>query len=253
MPHFESPTMAPTVVPKFSTNAPSLEDVSSLSQTIYSSDKSQASLDASYALVSLLSNSVGIQGLTAFGLVGEVKKCATDKKSIGKREGAMFLIGAVFEKFPTQQPISEAVLLFELPDLLYLSLDALADKQSSVRQAAQYALDELYQHLGPESKATALLPLIEQYQQKRTGKWQGSVGAFRMVERMAEDAKIGTGSQDEEALKDILREAMGRRLEGLIPVVEAGMHDLKNEVSDEPKKCVTQFGMLMCSRLEKLR
>jgi elongation factor 3 len=41
---------------------------------------------------------------------------------------------------------------------------------------------------------------------------------------------MGLGTKEEEEAKDVLREAMGKRLESLIPVVEQGMHDLKTEV-----------------------
>ena len=47
---------------------------------------------------------------------------------------------------------------------------------------------------------------------------------------MADKAKMGMGSKEEEKIKDLLRETMGKKLAGLIPVVEAGMHDLKAEV-----------------------
>ena len=49
---------------------------------------------------------------------------------------------------------------------------------------------------------------------------------------MAGKAKMGQGSKEEERTKDLLRESMGKKLAGLIPVVEAGMHDLKAEVCD---------------------
>ena len=41
---------------------------------------------------------------------------------------------------------------------------------------------------------------------------------------------MGMESLEVEKEKDVLRDAMGKKLEGLIPIVEAGMHDLKSEV-----------------------
>ena len=112
-----------------------------------------------------------------------------------------------------------------------LVLDALADKSSTTRESAQYALDALLNNLKPESLVVALLPIILKYLGKKSGKWQGTVGAFALLGRMADNAKMGMGEAEEEKKKDILREAMGKRLGALIPVVEGGMHDLKAEVS----------------------
>ena len=50
------------------------------------------------------------------------------------------------------------------------------------------------------------------------------------IRRMADKAKMGMESLEVEKEKDVLRDAMGKKLEGLIPIVEAGMHDLKPEV-----------------------
>ena len=229
MPHHESPPMATTVPVK---GAPSADEVSSQANTIFSSKTSQESLDASYALTNLLLNSVGSAGLTSYGVVDEVKKAATNKKNGARREGAMFLLGAVFERFSAQEQISEVVLLYQYPELLYLAFDGLADKGSSVREGAQYAIDALYNNLKPESVSVALLPILVSYLGKKTGKWQGAVGAYQLLGKIAEKAKMGSGSREEEKIKDVLRESMGRRLEGIIPIVETGMHDLKSEVSE---------------------
>ncbi|KAI9698569.1 MAG: hypothetical protein M1820_007459 [Bogoriella megaspora] len=225
--------MAPIMIAKTNGDAsvPDQGDVASLMDTIFNSKTSQTSLDAAYSLTTLLIQSVGFRGLRGYGVLDEIKKAATDKKSIGRREGSMFALGALLEKLPPQQPLSEVVFLLQDESLVPLALDALADKASSVRESAQYALDALFTNLKPESMVAALLPTLMKYLGKKTGKWQGTVGAYELIGRMAEKAKIGIGSQEEEQLKDVLRNAMGRRLEALIPVVEAGMHDLKSEVS----------------------
>ena len=192
---------------------------------------SQESLDAAYALTNLLIKTTGFRGLHGYGTLADIKKAAADKKSGAKRESAMIILGALFERFPPAQPISEVTFLIQDGGMISIALDALADKGAVVREAAQYALDALYNNLKPEAMDVALLPALSQYLGKRSGKWQGTVGAYELIGRMADKAKMGMGSKEEEKLKEVLRETMGKRLASLIPIVEAGMHDLKTEVS----------------------
>ena len=209
---------------------PTQEEVSSLLDSIFLAKTSQASVDAAYALCNLLLNSVGIRGLSVYGILDAIRKGATDKKDGAKRESAMNLLGALFERFTPAQPISEVVFLIQDGGVIALALDALADKGAQVKESSQYALEALFTSLSPESMVAALLPALQRYLGKRSGKWQGTVGAYELIARMADKAKIGLGSKEEERLKDILRDSMGKKLAGLIPVVEAGMHDLKPEV-----------------------
>ncbi|MCJ1364558.1 hypothetical protein MMC16_003670 [Acarospora aff. strigata] len=224
---------------------PTQEEISSLLDTIFTAQTSQASLDACYALTNLLLNSVGFRGLQGYGILADVKKAAADKKSGVKRESAMNLLGALFERFPPQQPITEVVFLLQDGGVVPCALDALADKGSVVRDSAQYALDALFANLKPEAMVVGLLPVLSQYLGKNSGKWQGAVGAYELMSRMADKAKLGMGSKEEEKLKEVLRESMGKRLAGLIPVVEAGMHDLKTEVSKQAVKTMTSLTTLL--------
>lgn len=224
---------------------PTQEEISSLLDTAFKAQTSQQSLDASYALANLLVNSVGFRGLREYGILDEIKKAAADKKNGSRRESAMNLLGAMFEGLPPAQRISEVSFLIQDGGVLGLALDALADKGSVVRESAQYALDALFSCLAPEAMVVALLPALSRYLSKRTGKWQGTVGAYGLIGRMADKAKMGTGSKEEESLKDLLRESMGKKLAGLIPVVEAGMHDLKSEVSKQALRTMTSLTTLL--------
>jgi elongation factor 3 len=126
------------------------------------------------------------------------------------------------------------------------ALDALADKGPVVREAAQYGLDELFKNLSSEALIVGLLPVLSTYLLKRSGKWQGTVGGYKLLQRMADKAKMEVGVSKEEAEnKDILREAMGTKLAGLIPVVEAGMHDLKAEVEKQAVATMTSLTTLL--------
>ena len=213
-----------------STNDPTREEISSLLNTIFTAQTSQASLDAAYLLTNVLLNSAGFRGLVSYDILEAIRKAAADKKDGTRRESAMILLGALFEKLIPAQRISEVVFLVQNGGNLGIALDALADKGAVVRESAQYAVDALFSLLSPESMIIGLLPALSQYLSKRTGKWQGTVGAYELLGRMADKAKIGMGTKEEERQKDLLRESMGRELKGLIPVVEAGMHDLKTEV-----------------------
>ena len=231
MPHQVSPAPPPPImISKTSTIAPpSTQDISSLLTSIFTAKTSQAALDDSYSLTKILIGSVGFRGLEGYGILQEIKKAAGDKRDGAKRESAMIILGAFFEVFPPAQRISEVIFLVQNGGVVNLALDALADKGAVVREAAQYALDALFKNLQPEALVVGLLPVLSQYLAKRTGKWQGTVGAFELLARMADKAKLGMGSKEEEKIKEILREAMGKRLASLIPIVEAGMHDLKSE------------------------
>jgi len=227
------------------TAAPSPEDVAAITNTIYNAKTSQESLDAAYALTDSLLNSVGFRGLAAYNLLPEISKAATDKKVAGKREGAMFAIGAIWERFPPKARLSEIVFLMQESSIVATVLDSLADRQSPVKEGAQYALDALYGHLSAEMKVFAFLPVLVSYLRKKTGKWQGTVGAMTLLGKMADDAKMGMESRDVEEGKDVLREAMGRKLAELIPIVEAGMHDLKGEVSKSAIKTMNSLTTLL--------
>jgi elongation factor 3 len=245
MPHLDSPPMATPIVVKNAGAAPSQDDVAAILNTVFTADKSQASLDAAYALVNVLHSSVGFRGLKAYGIFDAVRKAAGDKKNVGRREGAMFALGALFERLPPLQPISEVVFLLQEADLVRLTLDAMADKAASVKESAQYALDALFTNLKVEALVAGLLPALLTYLSKSTGKWQGVAFAFKLIGQMADNAKLGTGTREEEEAKDVLRESMGKRLASLIPVVEGGMHDLKAEVSKAAMKTMRSLTTLL--------
>ncbi len=101
-------------------------------------------------------------------------------------------------------------------------------------------------NLSPEALVVGLLPALTAYLSKATGKWQGAVGAYALLQKIADKAKLAIGSTKEQAEEqDILREAMGTKLAGLIPIVEGGMHDLKTEVEKQAVKTMTSLTTLL--------
>jgi elongation factor 3 len=239
--------MAPAIVVDKANQAPapSAEDVSAFLTSILEAKTSHASVDAAYALTTLLQNSVGFRGLHAYGIIDTIKKAAANKKDATQREGAMNALGALFERFPRTQKLGEVIFLVQEESLVPLALDALADKTGSVRESAKYALDALFENLSPEAKVVGLLPLLTKYLGKKSGKWQGAVGAFELIGRMADKAKMGMEAFEVEKEKDILRESMGKKLERLIPIVENGMHDLKSEVAKQALKTMNSLTTLL--------
>ncbi|KAJ5302397.1 hypothetical protein N7508_007260 [Penicillium antarcticum] len=246
MPHTVSTETMPTVVAKGPSGVPpTTEEISSLLNTIFSAESSQQSLDGAYALTNLLIQSVGCAGLLNYDILAETKKAAVDKKNGAKRESAMLIIGALFERFPREFPLSEYVFLMHDGGIFNIALDSLADKGAVVRDAAQYAIDALFGALSPEAMVNALLPALESYLSKGSGKWQGFVGAYSLLEKMAVKAQLGNGTKDEERQKDLLRDAMGKTLKELIPIVESGMHDLKGEVTKQSCKTMNALTTLL--------
>lgn len=248
MPHPVSPPrQLPTMISKTADGpAPSQAEVSAILDSIFTAPSSDASVAAAYALCDLFLNSVGFRGLSQYGVLVEIKKAAADKKSGLKRESAQNLLGALFERFPPQEKISEVTLILQDGGMVACALDALADKGTVVRDAAQYGLDELFKNLSAEALVTALLPALTKYLEKRSGKWQGTVGGYKLLQKMADKAKMEVGTSKEEAeTKDILRESMGTKLAGLIPVVESGMHDLKGEVEKQAVSTMTSLTTLL--------
>ncbi|KAJ4330800.1 [NU+] prion formation protein 1 [Didymella glomerata] len=237
---------SPIVVDKSgSAPAPSQEDVQAFLSSIVTAKTSHASVDAAYALTELLTNSVGFRGLQGYGILDSLKKSATNKKDPVQREGAMNGVGALFERFPRAQKLTEAIFLVQDETLLPLTIDSLSDKAAPVRESAKYALDQLFDNLSAEAKVLGFLPALMKYLGKKSGKWQGAVGALELMGRMADKAKIGMESLEVEQEKDVLREAMGKKLEGLIPIVEGYMHDLKSEVAKQAVKTMNSLTTLL--------
>ncbi|TDZ19893.1 [NU+] prion formation protein 1 [Colletotrichum orbiculare MAFF 240422] len=225
---------------------PTQEEISAFVQSIFNAATSAASVDAAYGLCEVLNNTIGHLGLQQFGIIAEIKKAAANKKSGQLRESAQNLLGALFERLPPKSPLSEIIFLLQDGGLVSVSLDALSDKGSVVRESAQYALDALFANLSAEALVVGLLPALTSYLGKKTGKWQGTAAAYKLLEKIADKGKQTVGSTQEQAEEqDVLREAMGTKLAGLIPIVEAGMHDLKPEVEKQAVQTMTALTGLL--------
>ncbi|KAK8000732.1 P-loop containing nucleoside triphosphate hydrolase protein [Apiospora arundinis] len=191
-------------------------------------------------------NSVGFRGLYNYGILDQIKKAAADKKSGLRRESAQNLLGALFEKMPPRQPLTQISFLLQDGGMLAIAFDALADKGAVVRDAAQYGLDALFAGLSAEALVVGLLPSLIGYLTKKSAKWQGTVGALKMLQKTADKAKMEVGVTKEQAHeKDFLRESMGSKLASLIPICEGLMHDLKADVEKQAVATMTSLTTLL--------
>lgn len=227
---------APEFVPTISVGAPSV-DVDSYATQIFTAKTSQESLDASVALCNEIASCPANAHHVLNDLLPKVAKAAADKKSGTNRESAMIVYGALYESLPPKAPTSEVLLL----ETLAAVFDGLADKGAVVRESAQYAIDALFGVLKQPALVSGYLGAVESYLKNSASKWQGKVGALQLIGKMAEKAVKADRDQGEVFLKDV----MGRELEGLIPVVESGMHDLKSEVSKTAVKTMTSLSKLL--------
>ncbi|KAJ9610978.1 [NU+] prion formation protein 1 [Knufia peltigerae] len=165
-----------------------------------------------------------IQALRANGVLAQIKCPFTHKANRTWREPAMLALGAFFDRFLRSEALSEVVFLLE-QDLVPLVLDAMADKDAAVREAAKYALLTLVDKLSPEALVVALLPILLDYIRKNTTKWQGIAEVFTLISQMARGAVIHASERAQ-----ILRKYVESRLEDLIPLVADAVLDLKPEV-----------------------
>ncbi|QLG71082.1 hypothetical protein HG535_0B01200 [Zygotorulaspora mrakii] len=98
------------------------------------------------------------------------------------RESAMLLISKLGQTFTQKYP-EEAYLL----PLFDSALDSTADKENTVKRAAQHAIDSLINCFPIESLTSAVLPVILKYLASGA-KWQSKLQALAVVDRIREDS-----------------------------------------------------------------
>ncbi|QLL32875.1 hypothetical protein HG536_0D03970 [Torulaspora globosa] len=98
------------------------------------------------------------------------------------RESAMLLISRLAQTFADRRP-QEAHLL----PLFDFALDSIADKENTVKRAAQHAVDSLLNIYPVESLTSSVLPIVLQYLASGA-KWQSKLAALAVVDRIREDA-----------------------------------------------------------------
>ncbi|ORY81325.1 P-loop containing nucleoside triphosphate hydrolase protein [Protomyces lactucae-debilis] len=136
-------------------------------------------------------------------------KAAKDKKDGVARESALIAFSEIFVQYPPSIP--------HLLQYLPVILDAGSDKGQVVRDAADLALRNLLRASEAYVLSTHVLPATLSYLEDGSVKWQSRICALTLLEGIAEDAP----------------ERMGEKLENVVPVVAACIHDTKSQVSDK--------------------
>lgn len=229
---------AAAVASQLSTLKMSAVDTKPLMDAVLGASTSQESLEASVVLCNAITAEPSSAHHVLANLLPSVASAAADKKSGSNRESAMIIYGTLYERLPPKAPATEVLLVEETLGIVF---DALSDKGAVVRESAQYAIDAIVGVLKQPALVVGLLESIEKYLSTSAAKWQGRVAALQTIGKMAEKAAKADKERGEVFLKDVL----GRELEGLIPVVENAMHDLKNEVSKTAVKTMNSLTKLL--------
>lgn len=111
-----------------------------------------------------------------------ISKLSKPKNPALVREAAMLLISNLAQYFNNKSP-EEAHLI----PLFSYALDAMAEKDNTVKRAAQHAIDALLVVFPPESLACNVLPVILAYLSSGA-KWQSKLAALSIVDRIREDS-----------------------------------------------------------------
>ncbi|KAF5101972.1 hypothetical protein D0Z00_000627 [Geotrichum galactomycetum] len=155
-----------------------------------------------------------------YTLLTHLNTLAKSKKSPLAREGSLLILSTVARKF-SSGTAAEAYLLpaFTLP------LDLLSDKDKSVLRAASSCSDALLSIYPNDAKVSVLLPLLYKYIEG-AAKWQGKVGALKIIDKILEEVPADT-------LELFF-------LAG-VPALTHAMNDMKAEVSKAGKKTLSDF------------
>ncbi|KAK9466454.1 P-loop containing nucleoside triphosphate hydrolase protein [Lipomyces arxii] len=166
----------------------------------------------------------GPASLQSYGILEKLKSLAKSKGPAIVRESALLAYTTLLKQFGFQSP-AEAyfVSYFTLP------YDLLADKEPTVRKAAQTAADIELTIFPSEAHTSALIPLLSDYLNS-TAKWQSKIGVLKLLEKFASSTPP---------------EALLRQFVNLIPVLSNCMHDMKAELSKASVKTTTDLAKIV--------
>ncbi|CCE64387.1 hypothetical protein TPHA_0H01820 [Tetrapisispora phaffii CBS 4417] len=142
------------------------------------------------------------------------------KNSALVRESALLVIDKLAQSLVTKTP--QQIFLLQFVDLV---LDAYADKESTVKRAAQHAIDSIISAFPAEALTSMVLPVILKYLASGA-KWGSKLGALTVIDRIREDAP-------NDLLELTFREA--------IPVLTDVATDFKPELAKQAKQSLLEY------------
>lgn len=122
------------------------------------------------------------ENISEWSVLDVLTKFIKPKSPALVKESAMLLISKLAQTFNDKHP-QEAYLL----PLLDYALDSVADKENTVKRAAQHAVDSLINIYPLESLTSFVLPSVLKYLVSGA-KWQSKLAALAVVDRIREDA-----------------------------------------------------------------
>lgn len=134
------------------------------------------------ALEKFNEDGVTAKSIETWSITDVLSKFSKPKNPALVRESAMILISKLAQNYINKAPQE----LYLLP-LFDCVLDVYADKENTVKRAAQHAADALINAFPVESLATVVLPVILNYLASGA-KWQSKLGALSLVDRIREDS-----------------------------------------------------------------
>ncbi|KAK9487361.1 P-loop containing nucleoside triphosphate hydrolase protein [Lipomyces starkeyi] len=166
----------------------------------------------------------GPASLRTYGILDKIKSLSKSKSSALVREASLLAFTTLIKQFGGQST-AEAYFVpyFTLP------YDLLADKEVTVRKAAQTAADLELTIYPVEAHTSALIPLLNEYLNS-TAKWQSKIGVMKLFEKFASITPS---------------DALLQQFVNIIPVLTNCMHDMKAELSKAASKTTTVMAKLI--------
>ncbi|KAK9457098.1 P-loop containing nucleoside triphosphate hydrolase protein [Dipodascopsis uninucleata] len=162
--------------------------------------------------------------LEEFGILSKLKSLSRSKQSALIRESSLLAYTTLLKQFGSGST-AEAYFLpyFTMP------YDLLADKEMTVKKAAQTAADIELSIYPTEAYTSALIPVLVEYLNS-TAKWQSKVGVLKLLEKFVATAPS---------------ESLLHTYSEIIPVLTNCMHDMKAELSKAAKKTLLAFAAII--------
>ncbi|ODV83430.1 hypothetical protein CANARDRAFT_30044 [[Candida] arabinofermentans NRRL YB-2248] len=124
----------------------------------------------------------GPKSINEWKIVDILKTLSKPKNTPLVRESSMLLLQTLSRKFAGRTPFEAYFVQLMVP-----ALDLLADKENTVKRAAQSSVDAIYGMFPTEALASVLLTDMLAYL-KSGAKWQSKIAALKIVDKIVDDS-----------------------------------------------------------------